>query len=77
MEGLLLIEAMPDLAIELTGLLLKQDDLLAAQVAGLRIVDRRRCGDDFCASMYTVPPPSGTWGPGTKMSRFRGNGCNR
>jgi hypothetical protein len=30
----------------------------------LRIVDRCRCGDDFCASFYTQPKPKGAYGPG-------------
>ena len=30
---------------------------LAGQVAGLRVVDRCRCGDDFCATMYMRRSP--------------------
>jgi hypothetical protein len=28
------------------------------------MVDRCRCGDDFCATFYTAPPPLGSFGPG-------------
>ena len=34
---------------------------LAAQVPGLRIVDRCRCGDHFCATFYSEPRPNSTW----------------
>lgn len=37
---------------------------LAAQVAGLEITWRCRCGDAFCTSFYTGPTPDGSWGPG-------------
>jgi hypothetical protein len=37
---------------------------LATQVADLTIVDRCRCGDDFCATFYTVGRPNGPFGPG-------------
>jgi len=30
--------------------------------AGLRLVDRCRCGDDFCSTFYSEPKPNGTWG---------------
>ncbi len=36
---------------------------LASQVPGLRILDRCRCGDDFCASFYTQPKPDESYGP--------------
>jgi hypothetical protein len=54
----LLSEALPRLAAELQGLLRVQNEFqLAAQVPSLRIVDRCRCGDDFCATFYTQPKP--------------------
>ncbi|MEQ1352774.1 MAG: hypothetical protein ABLT11_02085 [Candidatus Acidiferrum sp.] len=28
------------------------------------IVDRCRCGDDFCATFYVQPKPEGAYGPG-------------
>jgi hypothetical protein len=37
---------------------------LAATVPQLNVVDRCRCGDDFCAMVYTAPPPRHAWGPG-------------
>lgn len=51
---MLLSESMPEVAAELAeGLTLEGRTELAAQVAGLRIVDRCRCGDSFCASFVT------------------------
>jgi hypothetical protein len=61
----LLTEAIPELAVELTTLLEQAGEPdLAAQVPALRLVDRCRCGDDFCATIYTVAPPRDGWGPG-------------
>jgi hypothetical protein len=63
--GPLLAEAIPELAVELTALLEEAGEAdLAIQVSELRLVDRCRCGDDFCATIYTVPPPQDAWGPG-------------
>jgi hypothetical protein len=61
----LLKDAMPQLADELRRLLEgeRQTDL-AVQVSRLRLVDRCRCGDAFCATLYAAPPPNGAWGPG-------------
>jgi hypothetical protein len=65
MSAPLILDVLPELAQELEALLVKQSELqLAAQVRGLRIVDRCRCDDDFCATFYTVPRPNGSWGPG-------------
>jgi hypothetical protein len=36
---------------------------LAESVPRLRVVDRCRCGDDFCSTLYTAPPPEGAYGP--------------
>jgi len=63
-EPPLLSEAIPDLAQELQRLLSPDHADLATQVPTLRIVDRCRCGDDFCAMFYTAPPPDGAYGPG-------------
>jgi len=63
-EPPLLTDMLPGLAQELQQLLKKQDEShLAAQVPGLRIVDRCRCGDDFCATFYVRPKPKGAYGP--------------
>jgi hypothetical protein len=60
-----LTEILPLLADELEQLLKKAGKpLLAAQVSQLTIVERCRCGDDFCASFYTQPKPEGKYGPG-------------
>lgn len=61
---MLLTDALPKLAVELEQLLKKHGESeLAAQVSALAIVDRCRCGDDFCASFYTRPKPKGAYGP--------------
>ena len=60
----LLQETLPDLADELTLLLSKKNEKdLVEQVPLLLHVDRCRCGDDFCATLYTVPKPKGAYGP--------------
>ena len=62
---MLLAETLPSFAAELEELLKKEGHPeLAAQVSGLKIVDRCRCGDDFCASFYTEPKPQGAYGAG-------------
>jgi hypothetical protein len=60
-----LIEAIPEFGQELAVLLsdAERPDLIP-QVSGLEIVERCRCGDDFCATFYTAPPPKGAWGEG-------------
>jgi hypothetical protein len=64
-HAVLLTEILPLLARELEQLLKKQGEFeLVAQVPKLRIVDRCRCGDDFCSSFYTQPKPEGSYGPG-------------
>lgn len=61
----LLAETVPQLAKELSsGLEALGEADLAQQVAGLKIVDRCRCGDDFCATIYTAPKPKGAYGAG-------------
>jgi len=42
----------------------KREEVLAAQVPALRIFDRCRCLDDYCATFYTQPKPEHGWGPG-------------
>ncbi len=67
MAELRLTTALPALSAELTDLL-HEDGYpdLVDQVALLSIVDRCRCGDDFCATFYTAPRPGGAYGPGHK-----------
>ena len=60
----LLSEALLSFSIELHQLLTEQGEPeLTAQVPGLMIFDRCRCGDDFCATFYTKPKPEGSFGP--------------
>lgn len=62
---LLLTEIFPMLALEVGQLVKKQGEVeLAAQVPQLKVVDRCRCGDNFCSSFYTQPKPEGSYGPG-------------
>jgi hypothetical protein len=62
---LLLTDTLPAFAAELQQLLIeKGEPELAAQVPGLAILDRCRCGDDKCGTFYTRPKPNGAYGPG-------------
>jgi len=57
-------EALPELADEVATLLAQDEELdLAEQVPLLRLIDRCRCGDYFCATVYTAARPKGAWGP--------------
>ena len=59
-----LIDVLPQLAAELASQLRAQgEDSLADSVPGLCIVDRCRCGDEFCATFYTEPRPKGAYRP--------------
>src|SRR5512132_3575336 len=59
-EPPLLTDVLPGLAQELQQLLTEHDEpALAAQVPDLRIIDRCRCDDDFCATFYVRPKPKG------------------
>jgi hypothetical protein len=61
---LLLEDVLPELAEELRAQLEKDSEHdLVSQIPSLRIVDRCRCGADFCATFYTAPKPRGAWGP--------------
>ena len=62
MAAPLLTEALPRFAAELEKSL-RRDGVpaLADQVAALQLVDRCRCGDDFCATFYTAAKPRGPW----------------
>ena len=58
-----LTKEFPDFATDLARLLNGTGEgELADTVANLTIVERCRCGDDFCATMYTYPPPREPWG---------------
>ena len=62
-----LAQEFPELASELVDLLRHNgEEELANTVDGLIVLDRCRCGDDFCATMYTVPRPRGAWGEGRR-----------
>jgi hypothetical protein len=70
-KRLLLADTLPAFASELQQLLIeKGEPELAVQVPGLAIVDRCRCGDDFCATFYTQPKPDGAYGPGHRNVRL-------
>jgi hypothetical protein len=56
---------LPVLSTELQQLLAGQGEPeLAAQVPRLAVIDRCRCGDDFCGTFYVLPKPMGAYGPG-------------
>ena len=60
----LLKDVLGEFAQELMSLLREQGETdLAAQIPQLRLFGRCRCGDDFCATVYTAPRPEGAWGP--------------
>ena len=60
-----LTNALPAFAEELECYLRNQGHAdLAAQISTLPLVDRCRCGDDFCATFYTAARPAGAYGPG-------------
>ncbi|MGB2592180.1 MAG: hypothetical protein WBF09_10245 [Candidatus Acidiferrum sp.] len=70
-KRLLLVETLPSFATELRQLLEERGEPeLAAQVSGLKILDRCRCGDDFCATIYTQPKPVDGFGPGHRNVRL-------
>jgi hypothetical protein len=61
---MLVSEKFPELSQELQVLLLEiGEGQLAEQVPDLNLFDRCRCGDDFCATMYTQPKPAKSYGP--------------
>jgi hypothetical protein len=60
-----LIELFPSLSTELQQLLVTPGESeLAAQIPGLAVIDRCRCGDDFCATFYVLSKPKGAYPPG-------------
>lgn len=55
----------PELSTELQQLLTERGECeLASQVQELNVVERCRCGDDFCGMFYVLPRPDGAYGPG-------------
>jgi hypothetical protein len=61
----LLVELFPELAAELEQLLLQRGESeLARQVSKLPVIDRCRCGDDFCGKFYVLRKPKRAYGPG-------------
>lgn len=70
-KRLLLSDTLPAFSAELRQLLEEQGETeLAAQVPSLAILDRCRCGDDFCATIYTQPKPKGGFGPAHRNVRL-------
>jgi hypothetical protein len=52
----------PELVVELQRLLLSEGEAaLADQIPGLILVERCRCGEDFCATFYTELRPRGSF----------------
>jgi hypothetical protein len=50
---MLMSEAFPEFTTELQGLLRDEGEVeIAEQVPDFRILERCRCGDDYCATMY-------------------------
>ena len=61
----ILRDVLPELASELKNLFRESESPhLAQQVDDLQILDRCRCGDSFCATIYTLPKPKEAWGKG-------------
>jgi hypothetical protein len=59
-----LVAIFPELAAELQQLLEERGESeLAEQVPGLNLIERCRCGDDFCGMFYVLPKPVGAYGP--------------
>jgi hypothetical protein len=65
MKHALVKDLLPALAGELRELLKKagRGDL-SAKVDALPLIERCRCGDDFCSTFYTAAKPVGAYGPG-------------
>ena len=60
-----IVEIFPSLSQELQSLLIAEGEPnLAAQVPQLQILDRCRCGDDFCALFHVKPKPKEKFAPG-------------
>lgn len=65
MTHVTVVQALSPFAAELRESLVRQGrDDLATQLLTLPLVDRCRCGDDFCATFYTSKRPAGSYGAG-------------
>jgi hypothetical protein len=63
----LLVDRWPAFAAELQQALRTAGELeLARFVNGIRVIRPCGCGDGFCQSFHTAPPPSGAYGPGRR-----------
>jgi hypothetical protein len=61
----LLRDRWPVLAAQIETALRSSDEpALAERVGDLPVVQRCTCGDGFCQSFYTAPPPQGAFGEG-------------
>jgi|SRR5271155_2708979 len=64
-NGKKLADLFPSLSMELQQLLGHLGESgLAAQVPELNVIERCRCGDDFCGTFYVLPKPKAAYGPG-------------
>lgn len=63
MSNFLLSNEFPELSNELKNLLSDKPDY-AAQIDNLVVVDRCRCEDNSCSTMYSLQKPDGAWGDG-------------
>jgi hypothetical protein len=64
-KSVAITEVLPSLSLELQALLIAQGEPeLAVQVPEMRVLDRCRCGHDFCGMFYVKPKPTGSYGPG-------------
>ena len=67
-----LVAALPELAEEIQRMLAERgESKLAEQVQELNLIERCRCGDDFCATFYVLPKPVGAYGFGIATSFLR------
>ena len=65
MRSDLLVQRWPAFAAELETLLTcSSEPQLAGSVGALRVVAHCACGDDFCQTFYTAPPPEGSYPDG-------------
>ncbi|MCL2586450.1 MAG: hypothetical protein FWE35_28815 [Streptosporangiales bacterium] len=64
-EHPLVRDVFPEFSAELVTLLEEEGEReLSGRARDLRLVMDCGCGEDFCQSFYTAPPPDGAYGPG-------------